>query len=147
MKNVIVALAAGVLLLAFLFPEGVAPQPVTPDPATPVAPAVPVDAGVQQALAGASAADRNRIVGVYDALAAVLTRDGGKRINTTEKWAEFQANTLQLAIDTPGKYPGLDVAIENVFKTTVGTDDVLPTNEATREKLVNACAIIAASAK
>jgi hypothetical protein len=52
---------------------------------------------------------------------------------------------LQLAIDTPGKYKGLDDAIETVFLKTVGTD-VMPNNPDTQKKLVTACEIIANSA-
>jgi hypothetical protein len=65
----------------------------------------------------------------------------------TERWSDFQANTLQLAIETSGKYSGLDVAIENVFKTQLGTDDVLPTDSATQQKIIKACQIVAASAR
>jgi hypothetical protein len=45
------------------------------------------------------------------------------------------------------KYPGLDEAIEQVFLTTLGTDDVLPGNEQTRSKIVEACDVIINSAK
>jgi len=145
MKKTFLFIAAGVLCLSFLFPEGIVFPP--PAPVAPVTPAQPTDAEVVRLLRSAPAADRRRIAGVYDALALIITRDAGVRINTTEKWAEVHANTLQLAIDTPGKYPGLDVAIERVFKDSVGTDDVLPTNDATRQSLVKACEIIAASAK
>lgn len=147
MKNVVLFVAGSVLILSFLFPNGIAPPAPTPAPPAPVTPVTPTDAEIVQILTPAARADRARIVGVYESLAKVLQRDGGRRVNTTEKWAEVQANTLQLAIDTPGKYPGLDVAIERVFKQTVGTDDVLPVNKETQEKLITACKIIAASAK
>ena len=90
--------------------------------------------------------DKARVNSVYEGMAFVLTRDGGKRISTTEQWADLQANTLQLAIEQPGKYPGLDVAIENVFVAKVGTKDVLPSNADTRAKLIDACKTIASSA-
>jgi hypothetical protein len=143
MKN-FVWLAAALLLLSFVYPNG---------PTLPVAPAVapdgPTDSAILKILEPATAADKGRIRDVYSALAAVLKRDKLKppaRITTTEQWADLQANTLQLAIDTPGKYPGLDEAIETVFKTTVGTDDVLPSNDDTRNKLIAACDVISNTA-
>jgi hypothetical protein len=140
MKN-FVWLAAALLLLSFVYPNG---------PTLPISPAVvpagPTDSALLAILANATAEDKTRINDVYVALKTVLTRDAGKRVSTTEQWADLHANTLQLAIDTPGKYPGLDEAIETVFKTTVGTDDVLPSNEETRKKLVAACEIISNTA-
>ena len=136
MKN-FVWLAAALLLLSFVYPNG----PTLP--ARPaVVPAGPTDPTLLKILAAAPAEDKARVRDVYTALAAVLKRDAGKRVSTTEQWADLHANTLQLAIDTPGKYPGLDEAIETVFKTTVGTDDVLPGNDDTRNKLIAACEII-----
>jgi hypothetical protein len=140
MKN-FVWLAAALLLLSFVYPNGPT-LPVTPA----VAPDGPTDSALLKILAAASPAEKARIRDVYTALCAVLTRDAGKRLTTTEQWAELHARTLQLAIDTPGKYSGLDEAIETVFKTTVGTDDVLPGNEDTRKKLISACAIISNTA-
>jgi hypothetical protein len=141
MKN-FVWLAAALLLLSFVYPNG---------PTLPVSPAVtpvtgPTDSALLKILENATAEDKARINDVYAALKKVLTRDAGKRVATTEQWTDLHANTLQLAIDTPGKYPGLDEAIETVFKTTVGTDDVLPSNEETRKKLVAACEIISNTA-
>lgn len=142
---------AGVLLaVSFLFPNGIdlsrpAPEP-TPVPA-PVVPVVETDAKLVELLANADAADKQRIVDVYSALSTILTRDDGKRINNTEKWAELQGRTLDMAIDQVGKYPGLDVAIENVFLSVMGTDDVLPNNGETQMKLIRACKIIVASAE
>ena len=144
----LVWLAGAILVLSFVFPDGIsfpAPAPA-PAPAPPPV-VVPVANDVVAALQSATAEDRRRIVGVYSAMEFVLRRDNGQRIKTTEQWADFQANTLQLAIESPGKYPGLDVAIEKVFLDTVGTDDVLPTNPETRGKLIKACQIIAESAK
>lgn len=144
---------AGLLLaVSFLFPNGLnfPVTPVTPVPApepAPVAPVVDVDAKIVELLANADAADKARIVSVYSGLETVLTRDNGKRINTTEKWSELQARTLEMAIEQVGKYPGLDAAIENVFLTVVGTDDVLPNNGDTQMKLIKACKLIIASAE
>lgn len=133
----------GVLLaLSFAFPHGIrlpkAPTvPVTPDTGTKE-----TDSKIIAALAGSSQEERSRIIGVYSGMKFVLNRDAGQLISTTERWSVYQANTLKLAIETPGKFPGLDTAIENVFVTTVGTDDVLPGNNDTRNKLVTACDIV-----
>lgn len=144
---------AGLLLaVSFLFPNGIdltrpAPPAPVPVPAPEPAPVVETDAKIVELLANADAADKNRIVGVYSAMMTILQRDDGKLVNTTEKWAMWHANTLTLAIDQPGKYPGLDMAIEEVFRRTVGTDDVLPNNGETQMKLLKACEIIVESAK
>lgn len=145
-------LAGLLLLLSFVFPRGVQlpSVPVAPSPVVPPAPTVPtepVDEKLVAILANADEQDKQRVVGVYTGLSTVLTRDRGQRINTTEKWAEVQANTLQLAVDTPGKYPGLDAAIEAVFAKLVGTDDVLPATPETQAKLLAACKMIIASAQ
>ena len=145
-------LAGALLVFSLLFPNGITlpvrpeptPAPVNPEPApAPVA----KDVKIVEILANATDADRSRLYDVYTALATVTRRDAGKRVNTTEKWAELQANTLQLAIDTPGKYPGLDVAIEAIFARVVGTDDVLAITPEVSSRLVTAAEIIAVSAK
>jgi hypothetical protein len=141
-------LVAGILLLlSLVFPNGVK-LPSLPAPVVvPVAPDVEVDATIAKLLSTATAEDKSRVASIYDGMAYVLRRDAGKRLNTTEKWAEFQANTLQLAVEQVGKYPGLDVAIEAVFARSVGTDDVVPATPETQQKLLKACEIIAASAR
>jgi hypothetical protein len=140
----LVWVAAGVVLLSLVFPNGISlPQP-KPDVVTPVG---ETDSTMVALLRTADAADKARIVSVYEGMKRVISRDGGKRVSNTEKWAEFQANTLQLAIEQPGKYPGLDVAIDNVFLKQVGTDDVIPTNPETQQKLLKACEIIVNSAR
>lgn len=156
MKKLLV-FAGALLFLSFVFPNGVPLKPIVPAPVVPVVPPEPVtppappaetSAEIVRILATAPVADRDRISGVYDALKVIMTvRDNGKRINTTEKWAELQANTLQLAIDTPGKYPGLDAAIEQVFKDKVGTDDVLSMTTDTLQKIAKACEVVSASAQ
>jgi hypothetical protein len=105
------------------------------------------DPTIQQLLSSASAADKADVRGVYKALRTVVTRDAGKRVVTTEQWRDLHANTLQLVVTQANKYPGLDEAIEKVFLATLGTDDVLPGNEQTRSKIVEACDIIINSAK
>lgn len=146
MKNLI-WLAAALLVLSFVYPNGPSlpsRPPVAPEPAPVVG---PVDESLVKLLANATTADKVRIADVYDALIFVLKRDAGKRVVTTEQWADLMANTLQLAIETPGKYPGVDEAIETIFTTTVGTDDVLPGNPETQKKLIAACEIVANSAR
>lgn len=147
----LVWLAGAVLAFSLFFPDGIPLRPVTPpipvpDP-VPVGPVAEPDAKIVELLTNATPEDRARIYGVYAAMAKVTRRDKGARLNTTEKWAEYQANTLQLAIDKPGKYPGLDVAIEAVFARRLGTDDVLATTPEVAERVASACDIIAASAK
>lgn len=144
----LVWLAAALLALSVVFPDG---PPIFRNPVKPVSPVTPVtphvtDAAISKLLATADSADRNRISGVYEGLAFVIGRDNGQRIRTTEQWAELQANTLQLAITAPGKYPGLDVAIEKVFEDKLGGKDALPSNPDTVAKLIDACKTIASSA-
>jgi hypothetical protein len=105
------------------------------------------DPTIQKLLAAAQAADKADVRGIYKALRTVVIRDAGKRVVTTEQWSDLQSNTLQLVVTQVNKYPGLDEAIEQVFLTTLGTDDVLPGNEQTRSKIVEACDIIINSAK
>jgi hypothetical protein len=141
---------AGLLLIvALLYPNGISLPTPSPEPVPVPAPDDVVDTNpeIVSLLANATAEDKQRIAGTYEGMLRVFTRDKGTRVKTTEQWADFQANTLQLAIDTPGKYPGLDVAIENVFKTQLGTDDVLPTNPETQQQINKACRIIIASAR
>lgn len=141
-------LAGALLAVALLFPNGF------PLVKKPVAPSVPVaphatDAEIVKLLVTADAADKQRVFDVYTALSQVLARDLAKppaRITTTEQLADLQANTLQLAIDQAGKYPGLDKAIEAVFLAKLGTDDVLPGTPDTQAKLIDACDTIASSA-
>jgi hypothetical protein len=143
--NVAMLWLAGALLAAsVLFPNGPSLSFFS-KPAPPPAPKV-TDKTLLEILKPATPEDLARINGVYSALGVVLARDSGERVTTTEQWAELQARTLQLAIDTPGKYKGLDDAIETVFLKTVGTDDVMPNNPDTQKKLVAACEIIANSA-
>jgi len=144
-------IAGALLLFSLMFPQGLSlPKfpavPVVPTPA-PVVPAGTGDAEIVDLLKSAAPADKARIVDVYTGLRTVLLRDGGKRVTTTEKFADLQANTLQLAIDTPGKYSGLDVAIERVFATAVGTKDVVAVTPDMQKSLVQACDVIIASAR
>lgn len=149
----IVWLAAVVVLIAFLFPNGLplpkpAPSPA-PTPVTPIVPdpAVAVDDTIVTLLKNADRADKNRIVSVYTGLRTVMARDKGESIRNTEKFSLLQARTLKLAVDTPGKYAGLDEAIESVFAKAVGTDDVVPMTKEILDGVLSACDIIIQSAQ
>jgi hypothetical protein len=128
------------LILSFVFPNvgGVVPQPPAPVPAPPSE----TDAKIVSVLAGADSADLARVASIYTGLRTVLARDKGEFVNNTERFAVLQANTLKLAVEQVGKYPGLDVAIENVFKTAVATDDVSPMTPELTAALCKACDII-----
>lgn len=146
---------AGLLVIAaFLFPRGLpiapivpAPAPVTPD----VKPVGPTDAKIVSLLVNAPAADKAHVAGIYTGLISVVSRDAGKRIRTTEQWAELQARALQMATDgtqLKGKYPGLDVAIEAVFDSQLGASkEVVTVDAATRDKILSACNIIVESTR
>lgn len=141
-------LAGALLAVSIVFPNG----PKLGKPVAPVAPVAEHDtnAEIVRVLAAATAADKANVNGIYTALATILRRDIAKppaRITTTEQWADLQANTLQLAIEQVGKYPGLDKAIEAVFLAKLGTDDVLPGTPDTQAKLIDACETIASSAR
>lgn len=142
-------LAGALLVVSFVFPNGLASLGTKPVPVTPDAPVGPVvtDPTIVKLLANATTADRSRVTGIYSALAFVLKRDGAKLITTTEQWALLQANTLQAAVETPGKYAGLDVAIEAVFAAALGTDDVMSVTPEVEQKLITACETIANSAR
>lgn len=145
--------AAAILAVSFLFPNGVEPFLPKPTPAPAPAPepaphpVVVPDAAIVRLLASAEAADKQRIASVYRGMRAVLERDAGQRVTTTEKFADFHANTLQLALNyKPGKYPGLDVEIDRVFKAAVG-DDVVSVRGETLDNLLKACDVVIVSAK
>lgn len=142
----LVLIAGAVLALSFVFPDGVK---LNVQPSVVETPVGETDAKIVLLLKNADAADKRRIYGVYSGLAHVLKRDAGKLMRTTEQWALVQANTLDNAIDTQavGKYPGLDVAINDVFLRVMGTDEVTPNNPDTQAKLIRACTIIADSAR
>jgi hypothetical protein len=144
--NKLMWLAGVLLVVSFVFPNGFEFGSAKPEPAAPTAP-VATDSTIVTILADAAPEDRSRISGIYDALAFVLKRDGAKLITTTEQWALLQANTLQKAIETPGEYPDLDVAIEAVFARAIGTDDVVSVTPEVEQKLVTACETIANSAR
>jgi hypothetical protein len=153
-------LAGLLLLVSFVFPRGlplpVIPTPV-PGPVSPdVPPAGPTDAKIVELLTNAPASDKARIRGIYLGLLDVVKRDSAKspadkKIKTTEHWSAAQAATLNLATDgtqLKGKYVGLDVAIEAVFDRKLGADrEVVSVDAATSNKIIEACTIVADSAR
>lgn len=145
MKNVVVGLSGLLLAVSLVFPNGVS----LPVPVVPPTPEVtgPTDPTIVKILQAADPADKARVDGVYSGLAYGIARDKGTLITTTEKWALLQSNTLDIAIETPGEYPGLDVAIEDVFVKALGTKEVLPGNPEVQQKLIDACTTIANSAR
>jgi hypothetical protein len=146
--NKLVWLAGALLVLSFVFPNGFELPRSAPQVVDPVVTG-PTDAAIVSALADATPEDRAHIAGIYTGLVTVLKRDSAKpplRITTTEQWADLQANTLQLAIETPGVYPGLDTAIEAVFAQVIGTDDVMSVTADVQQKLITACETITNSA-
>lgn len=143
----LVWVAGFVLLFALVFPNGVT-LPTTTKPVDVDTAAVETDPTIVKLLAEATAADKARVCSIYFGLNRVLKRDATvRRLKTTEQWAELQAATLDLAVEQVGKYAGLDVAINEVFLRVLGTDDVLPGTDDTRNKLIKACEIIEASAR
>ena len=110
MKHLPVVLCAALVAFTFL-----PPRPV-------------VEAGpVRKALASATSADRATVAGIYRALADVTARDQGKQIGSTAVWRAIHASALRLAVggtDLPGKYPGLDVAVEETLKSYVSLDNL-----------------------
>ncbi len=142
MKNLVWVL--GVLLaLSFFFPDaGKLPAPPSPAPAPTPAPPAETDAKIAGLLAAASPEDKARVASIYTGLRTVLSRDKGEFVNNTERFAVLQANTLKLAVEQVGRYPGLDVAIEAVFKTAIGTDDVAQITPEVTAALCKACDII-----
>lgn len=146
--RVLVWLAGALLALALLFPNGLAGFQKPVAPVTPVGPVGPVvtDAKIVELLKDAAPEDRARIYGIYTGLKTVIARDNGQLVSTTDKWATLQANTLKLAVDKVGVYPGLDTAIEAVFLAAVGTDDVVSVTADVVAKLQTACDTIANSA-
>lgn len=113
-KHLMAILAVGLLVVAFL-----------PPAAHPVAPVVPASP-VARCLQSASKQDRARVSAFYSALADVVERDASV-ITTTGLFRAIHSNSLDLAFkgtDLPGKYQGLDVAIDERLRSAVGLDNV-----------------------
>ncbi len=114
-------------------------------------PAKPVDApkaGVAAVLAKATSADRARVHAFYEAVADVVERDQ-KVIATVGGFRRVHANSLDLAFkgtDLPGKYAGLDQAIEDELVRAIGKEDVALAAEK-RAALIGALKKVAADAR
>lgn len=148
----LVWVAGLVLLFAIVYPNGITLPSFSSSTAEDLGADVPPNAEIVKLLAPASAAEKARVVSVYRGLKAVLNKDNGQRVNTTEKWEEVHGETLTLAIESPGKYPGLDEAIEAVFYAAMQDDDtdasvVNAVTPLVQAKLLKACDTIIASAQ
>lgn len=136
MKHIMAAVVAVALIWAFYPAAGTTP--------VVVAPKSPVTA----ALSPASRQDKARVAAFYSALADVVERDQTV-ITTVGEFRELQARSLDLAFkgtDLPGKYPGLDVAINDQLVAAVGREDV-PLPAAKRQSLVQALKDVANAAR
>lgn len=91
--------------------------------------------------------DRNYLANFYDAMAFVVERDGKQAkpvITDTGKFEAFHGGSLRLAVDREdvGKYPGLGEAIDATIANALGSD-AKSLDEATRQRVVDACAVLA----
>ncbi len=127
-KNILLTAAALFCVYTFMFPP--AARPTGP---------------VAAALADASSADRAKVAGLYRALADVVKRDGGQKITTTVIWRQVYRDALVLAAggtDLPGKYRGLDTAVEEVLAKYYSLDSA-PLTEELSKKIADACLEVA----
>jgi len=103
---------------------------------------------VSLAMSKATDVDRQRVHQFYAAVADVVDRDQ-KVIATVGQFRRVHANSLDLAFngtDLPGKYVGLDAAIEAVLVQAVGKEEVALTPEK-RQALVAALKGVASAAR
>lgn len=112
LKHVFAVVAAVLLVVAFIPPKT----------------DVPVDtpSKVAVSLKSATKDDKARVRAFYAAMADVVERDSSI-ITTVAKWRQANANALDLAFkgtDMPGKYPGLDAAIDQRLIDAIGKEDV-----------------------
>lgn len=139
MKNILTFAAVAFALYTFL----PARDPPEPQP-------VVVEKPVAVALRSASSDDRQMVAGIYDALADITERDAaGNLISTTEMWRKCHSTSLRLAAggtSLPGKYPGLDTAVEQTLARHLTLDNVAITPEI-RSKIVAGCREVAADAR
>lgn len=112
LKHVFAIVAAVLMVVAFIPPRTDVPVD-TPSKVTVV-------------LKAASKEDKARVRAFYAAMADVVERDSGI-ITTVGKWRQANANALDLAFkgtDLPGKYVGLDAAIDQRLVDAIGKEDV-----------------------
>ena len=125
-------LFAAVVFLSLVwsfFPAGVTIPKPTPPPAGPVA----------VSLVNANKPDRQRVSAYYAVLADTIQRDPGI-IKTVGQFRELHGRSLDLAFkgtDLPGKYPGLDLAMDQTLAAVVGMEDV-PLQPAKVQSLIQA---------
>jgi hypothetical protein len=96
---------------------------------------------VSVALRSASSQDRAEVASIYASLADLIERDGGRLIPTTAVWRAIYSDALRLAAggtDLPGKYPGLDRAVEEVLAQHYPLDN-LPIDKAMADKIAAGC--------
>jgi hypothetical protein len=141
-KHVFACLAIVGLIWAFT-PESNKPAPApTPAPPSVLSP-------VNRALINATKVDRSRVTAYYDALADVVSRS--KSITTAEGFRRIHSASLDEAFkgtDLPGKYPGLDVAIDEQLVAAIGKDNTgLDGETGKRAALVKALQKVAADAR
>lgn len=126
----IVVIAAGIMLPRM-------GTPVTPPPSIPI----------DLPLSGIPAERREYFGDLYDAMAAVIERDGKRPTSGVKSILDFSAlhaGALQLAVDRDqvGVYPGLGEAIDAAFASNVGDDNV-QVDAAARSRLAEVCRAIA----
>lgn len=123
MKHVVLALAVAFAALQFVPQRSAATGPVS------------------TALRSASSTDRAKVASIYATLADLIERDGGKLISTTAVWRSIYSDALRLAAggtDLPGKYKGLDTAIEEVLGEYYPLDN-LPIDQDMAKKIAAGC--------
>jgi len=135
MKNIV--LVAAFVFLGYTF--------ISEKPPTPDTPAV-VEGAVTAALRSASSSDRKLVSSMYTSMADIIERDAAtQQISTTGIWRRCHSSALRLAFggtSLPGKYPGLDTAVEQVLSQSFTLDDVAMTPEL-RAAIAAACREVA----
>lgn len=147
MKHIFAIIAAVALVWAFLPAPNPLPEPQPAPQPTPTPVVVPTSP-VTAALLPATKQDKARVAAFYSAMADVVERDP-KLVKTVGNFRELHARSLDAAFkgtDLPGKYPGLDLAINDRLKAAVGTDDV-PLPPAKQQLLVQALKDVANDAR
>ena len=134
MKHLLALVVAVGLVVAFL-----------PQVSDHVDNATPVGAALRKA----SKADKARVSSFYDSLADVVSRS--QAITTMEGFRRVHAASLDEAFkgtDLPGKYSGLDVAIDDELVAAVGRENTgLDGETGKRAALVKALQKVAADAR
>lgn len=101
------------------------------------------------AVDGMTPKDRLYCADFYTALGLILTTDSGAKkpviIDTTPKFTEFHAGSLQLAIDRGevGRYPGLGASIDRAFFAAAGDDDEKAMPADVKARFIRCCKALA----